>query len=166
MTDAVKKPNRTAIFIISWIGLMIFNLLFARLTTTVPVSIISIFMLFTSVALYKERVTLRPFAFIAGAIAICFLFITYIGTIWMRYEVVNLLDIRGPKFFEIGFYLFSFMNAAAFTTVGLGLFKALNNMKTALITFVLTALIYFIVIYLLRDFLSVLMQISAQIPPG
>lgn len=166
MTDTAKKPNRTAIFIIAWIGLFIFNFLFARLTTTVPVSVIALFMLFTSVALYKERVQLRGFAMIGFLIAVVFLCITYFGTIWLRYEVRDLLNIGGPRFFQIYFYLFMFMNAAAFATIGMGLFKAITTMRGMLINFVLTAIIYFIISYSLKDVIAVLMQLTANMPQG
>lgn len=166
MTDTAKKPNRIAMFIIAWIGLFIFNFLFARLTTTVPVSVIALFMLFTSVALYKERIELRAFAIIGFIIAVIFLCITYFSTIWLHYEVVNLLDVRGPKLFQILFYLFMFINAAAFTTIGMGLFKTITTMRGMLISFVLTALIYFAISYSLRDFIAVLMQITEQMPQG
>ncbi len=166
MTDTVKKPNRTALFIIAWIGLFIFNFLFARLTTTVPVSVIALFMLFTSVALYKERVQLRGFAVIGLFIAVVFICITYFGTIWLRYEVRDLLNVGGPRFFQIYFYLFMFMNAAAFTTIAMGLFKAISTMRGMFINFVLTAIIYFAISYSLKDVIAVLMQLTAQMPQG
>lgn len=166
--DIQKKqaPKPRTIFIIAWIGLFIFNLLFARLTTTVPVSLISIFMLFTAGALYKERPHLRPMAIVALIIALIFLAITYFGTIWLRYEVVSLLDIRGPKLFQVSFYLFSFLNAAAFTTVGIGLFKGYSRNKTGFITLIVTAWIYFGIAFLLKDFIQTLLEITAQMPQG
>ncbi len=166
MTVSKKTPSRTAIFIISWIGLLIFNFLFARTTSTVPVPVIALFMLFTAGALYKERPPLRPFAILSFIIAATFIAIAYFGTIWLRYEVYNLFDIRGPQFFQIAFYLLMFLNAAAFTTVAMGLFKGISTMRGALITWILTAIIYFTVSFLLRDFLSVLAQITEQMLPG
>lgn len=166
MTVSKKTPSRTAIFIISWIGLLIFNFLFARTTSTVPVPVIALFMLFTAGALYKERPPLRPFAILSFIIAATFIAIAYFGTIWLRYEVYNLFDIRGPQFFQIAFYLLMFLNAAAFTTVAMGLFKGISTMRAALITWILTAIIYFTVSFLLRDFLSVLAQITEQMLPG
>ena len=166
MTTTVKTPNRTGIFIIAWIGLFAFNFLFARLTTMVPVSVISIFMLFTSVALYKERPQLRGFTFIGMAIAIIFLCITYFGTIWLRYEVVDLLNIKGPKTFKYLFYLFAFINAAAFTTIALGLFRAINTMTVMIVTFIMTTIIYFAISFLLFDFIVVLNQITSQMMSG
>lgn len=166
MTNTVQKNNRTAIFIVAWIGLFIFNFLFARLTTMVPVSLISIFMFFTAGALYKDNPTLRPFALIGIVIGILFIALTYFGTIWFRYEVVSLLDIRGPQAFQIGFYLLAFLNASAFTTIGLALFKALRTMRGMIITFLITALIYFLISYLSMDLIKVIMEMSAQIPQG
>ena len=166
MTKSAKTPSRITIFIISWIGLFIFNFLFARTTSTVPVPVIALFMLFTAGALYKERIQLRPFAIISFIIAAIFIAIAYFGTIWLRFEVYNLFDIRGPKFFQIAFYIFMFLNAAAFTTVAMGLFKGISSIKGAVITWLLTALIYFMISYLLRDFLTVLAQITEQMLPG
>src|SRR5699024_12547449 len=54
------------------------------------------------------------FSIISFIIAALFIAIAYFGTIWLRYEVYNLFDIRGPKFFQITFYLLMFLNAAAF----------------------------------------------------
>ncbi|HIW06674.1 MAG TPA: hypothetical protein H9889_05045 [Candidatus Ignatzschineria merdigallinarum] len=166
MTKSAKTPSKTAIFIISWIGLFIFNFLFARTTSTVPVPVIALFMLFTAGALYKERIQLRSFSIISFIIAVLFIAIAYFGTIWLRYEVYNLFDIRGPKFFQITFYLLMFLNAAAFTTVAMGLFKAISTTKNMIITWLLTAIIYFTISYLLRDFLTVLAQITEQMLPG
>lgn len=166
MTKSAKTPSRTAIFIISWIGLFIFNFLFARTTSTVPVPVIALFMLFTAGALYKERIVLRPFATLSFIIAAAFIAVAYFGTIWLRYEVYNLFDIRGPKFFQIIFYLLMFLNAAAFTTVAMGLFKGISTIKGAIITWILTAIIYFLISFLLRDFLAVLAQITEQMIPG
>ncbi len=166
MTKSAKTPSRTTIFIISWIGLFIFNFLFARTTSTVPVPVIALFMLFTAGALYKDNPTLRPFALIGIAIGILFIALTYFGTIWFRYEVVSLLDIRGPQAFQIGFYLLAFLNASAFTTIGLALFKALRTMRGMIITFLITALIYFLISYLSMDLIKVIMEMSAQIPQG
>ena len=166
MTQPAKKPSQTTILIISWIGLFIFNFLFARTTSTVPVPVIALFMLFTAGALYREHVQLRPFAILSFIIAAIFIAIAYFGTIWLRFEVYNLFDVRGPKLFQIAFYIFMFLNAAAFTTVAMGLFKGISTMKGAIITWILTALIYFTISYLLRDFLAVLAQITEQIIPG
>lgn len=166
MTESTKTPSRTTLFIISWIGLFIFNFLFARTTSTVPVPVIALFMLFTAGALYKERIQLRSFSIISFIIAALFIAIAYFGTIWLRYEVYNLFDIRGPKFFQIAFYLLMFLNAAAFTTVAMGLFKAISTTKNMIITWLLTAIIYFTISYLLRDFLTVLAQITEQMLPG
>ena len=123
-------------------------------------------MLFTAGALYKERIQLRSFSIISFIIAVLFIAIAYFGTIWLRYEVYNLFDIRGPKFFQIAFYLLMFLNAAAFTTVAMGLFKAISTTKNMIITWLLTAIIYFTISYLLRDFLTVLAQITEQMLPG
>ncbi len=161
-----QAPKQRTIFLISWIGLLVFNLLFARLTTTVPVSLISIFMLFTSTALYKERPPLRPIACTGFIISLIFLAITYFGTIWLRYEVVSLLDVRGPKLFQVAFYLFFFLNAATFTTVGMGLFKAYTTSKTGFITLILTAWLYFGAAFLMKDFIQVLLEITAGMPQG
>ena len=166
MTESTKTPSRTTLFIISWIGLFIFNFLFARTTSTVPVPVIALFMLFTAGALYKERIQLRAFAIIGFVTAVLFIAVAYFGTIWLRYEVYNLFDLRGPKFFQIVFYILMFLNAAAFTTIAMGLFKALSTMKGMLITWLLTAIIYFSISYLLRDFLTVLAQITEQMLPG
>lgn len=166
MTKSAKTPSRTTIFIISWIGLFIFNFLFARTTSTVPVPVIALFMLFTAGALYKERIQLRPFAILSFIIAAIFIAIAYFGTIWLRFEVYNLFDIRGPQFFQIAFYLFLFLNAAAFTTVAIGLFKGITTMPGMIITWLLTAAIYFLISFLLRDFLIVLAQITEQMLPG
>lgn len=166
MTKSAKKSSQMTILIISWIGLFIFNFLFARTTSTVPVPVIALFMLFTAGALYKERIQLRTFAILSFIIAAIFIAIAYFGTIWLRFEVYNLFDIRGPKFFQIAFYIFMFLNAAAFTTVAMGLFKGITTMKGALITWILTAIIYFTISYLLRDFLTVLAQITEQMLPG
>lgn len=165
MTKSAKKSSQMTILIISWIGLFIFNFLFARTTSTVPVPVIALFMLFTAGALYKERIQLRTFAILSFIIAAIFIAIAYFGTIWLRFEVYNLFDIRGPKFFQIAFYIFMFLNAA-FTTVAMGLFKGITTMKGALITWILTAIIYFTISYLLRDFLTVLAQITEQMLPG
>lgn len=166
MTELKKAPSRTAIFIISWLGLFIFNFLFARTTSTVPVPVIALFMLFTAAALYKERIQLRAFAILAFIIAALFIAIAYFGTIWLRYEVYNLFDVRGPQFFQIAFYSVMFLNAAAFTTVAIGLFKGISTMTGAIITWLLTAAIYFTISFLLRDFLIVLAQITEQMLPG
>ena len=166
MTDNTKTPSKTSLFIFSWIGLFIFNFLFARTTSTVPVPVIALFMLFTAGALYKERIQLRAFAILAFIIAAIFIAIAYFGTIWLRYEVYNLFDVRGPQFFQIAFYLFLFINAAAFTNVAMGLFKAISTVKGAIITWIATAAIYFIITYLMRDFLSILAQITDQMLPG
>lgn len=166
MTKSAKTPSRTTIFIISWIGLFIFNFLFARTTSTVPVPVIALFMLFTAGALYKERIQLRPFAILSFIIAAIFIAIAYFGTIWLRFEVYNLFDIRGPKFFQIAFYIFLFLNAAAFTTVAMGLFKGITTMPGMIITWLLSAATYFLISFLLRDFLTVLAQITEQMLPG
>ncbi len=163
MTQSAR-PNRTALFAISWIGLFIFNLLFARLTTTVPVSIIALFLLFSSTGLYKERPEMRPLAIFTLITAITFIAITYIGTIWIRYEVPNLLDIRAPFPYVFAFYLVGFINAASFTTVGMALFKAVNSNRSAFILLAITAAIYFAFAAGFYDLIAFLSELANDLP--
>ncbi len=138
-----KERSPITAIIVAWIALTAFNLMFTRPATIVPFPVIPLFTLFLAFALKKERPELKSLMAVAIPISLFYIIFVFINTMYLGVQVRNLFEIEkaSPLFLTL-FYLMSFLSAGTFVMMGLTLLKTIHTVKGALLSLIITALIY------------------------
>lgn len=159
LTATTPPKTKWRTLLIAWIGLLIFNAMFTKTGSVVPVPIIAAFTLVISGALIKEQPHNRPTAILTSLIATIFLALVFVSTMYLGVTVNNLFDIEASSLYITLFYSLAFLTSGAFITNGLTIFRTISGIKSALITLIfnalLTAGIFFGIKYLIDTFIVI-----------